>query len=324
MRAFPKVLGFVLVALAAFPAVAQAGEVVLGNGDVLHGKVWKEGHSVVIDHPVLGLITLSPAHFRTAVVDDPPAPADLVALTANARPVLCDPPETIDPALTPKCKSPWNLAVGFGLSLEGGNTDKQQVNFDLEAGYAWRRRNRLSLRAFTFYEEARNVQTEGKYDATLRYDRDVSARGYVFGLWLNHRDDFADILFRTGWVAGYGHHIIKREKEFLRAEVGAGAAVENRATIPTFSTATAYAGVHYKRTFGKGDYFEGRGWVIPYLDEIDLTPRRLELRYGHPIRRHLDVTASFLLDYVPHPPAGLKSEDPKFVLGLRWRPTERD
>jgi len=324
MRAFPRILGFVLVALAAFPAVAQAGEVVLGNGDVLHGKVWKEGHRVLIDHPVLGLITLSPAHYRTAVVDGPPAPADIVAVTANARPALCDPPETIDPALSPKCKSPWNLAVGFGLSLEGGNTDKQQIHSDLEAGYTWRKINRLSLRAFSFYEQAQGVQTEGKYDATVRYERDISARGYVFGLWLNHRDDFADILLRSGWMAGYGHHLIKREKQFLRVELGAGAVVENRAAIPTFSTVAAFAGAHYKRTFGKGDYVEARAWIIPYLDRTELSPSRLELRYGHPIRTHLDLTASFLLDYIPDPPPGLSSEDTKFVIGVRWRPTERD
>ena len=238
------------------------------------------------------------------------------------RRVLCDPPELVDPKLTPKCKSPWTFAIGGGLSLDSGNTDKQIYNYDVEAGYSWGGRNRLTFRSFAFYEYANGVQTEGKYDGMLRYERDLAGRSYFFAQGLAHRDDFADILLRTGWVAGVGRHFIKRKNEHLQGEIGAGAATENREGIPSFETAVLYAGADYKRTFRRGDYFQAKAWTLPYLDHSGFSPSRLELRYGHPLRKHLDVTASFLLDYVPDPPAGIDSADTKFVIGVRWRPTD--
>lgn len=317
----------VLLALL-FPGLAEAGEVVLAGGDVLHGKVWKEDGVVHVDHPALGLIKLSPRHYKSATLDAPEegglekaAAAD--PLTGLARPILCDPPALVDPKLTPKCKSPWHFAIGAGLSLDGGNTDKQKYNYDIDIAYSWRKKNRLTFKSFTFYEYANGLQTEGKYDALLRYERDLNARTYVFGQGMAHRDDFADILLRTGWFAGVGRHFIKRKKETLKGEIGAGAGTENREGIPAFSTPVLYAGGQYHREFRRGDYFDATAWVMPYLDHTGLSPSRLQLQYGHPLRDHLDITASFLLDYVPDPPPGIRSSDTKFVIGLRWRPTDR-
>ena len=49
-----------------------------------------------------------------------------------------------------------------------------------------------------------------------------------------------------------------------------------------------------------------------------LSPSRLELRYAHPLRDHLDLTVGFLADYVPDPPGDLEPLDTKFTFGIRW------
>ncbi len=55
------------------------------------------------------------------------------------------------------------------------------------------------------------------------------------------------------------------------------------------------------------------------LGEVELSPMRLELTYAHPIRKHLDVTAAFIANYVPEPPDGIDPLDTKVVLGIRYR-----
>ena len=326
----PLLLPILLLLLLAVADRAEAGEVVLANGDVLKGKVWRKDGVLHVEHPVLGPIQLSAAHYTKATLDEPEKVVDPItglpaASTAStARRVMCDPPKTLPTSVQRKCKSPWDFEFGFGVSLDSGNTDKQLYNVDLHTAYEWNRINRLSFRALTFYEYANGVQTEGKYDGFLRYERDVSARGYVFALWQAHRDDFADILLRTGWFVGYGHKFIKRKNELLQVEVGAGAVYENRSDIPEFETATAYAGARYERTFRTGDYFKAMAWTTPYFDNSGLTPSRLELRYGHPIRSHLDLTASFFVDYVPEPPPGIDPYDTKLIFAIRWRPIDKE
>ena len=310
-------LGFVL------PAPAWAGEVTLVGGDVLHGRTWKDDGILHIDHPALGLIQLKPQHYASATLDEEDAAIDPVTAALGVRPVLCRPPAEVDPAVAPACPSPFDFSIGAGMAIDGGNTDKQQFNLDADAEYRWRNRSTLTFRTTNFYERANGVQTEGKYFASLRYQRDLTARTYLFGLWLAQRDDFSDIELRTGWQVGVGHYLMKREKQQLRAEIGGGFTVEQRKDQPRLETPSAYAGAIYRNEFGAGDYVEAHAWTVQYLDSRGLSPYQLQLRYGHPIREHLDITASFLLDYVADPPAGIRSTDTKFVLGLRWRPTKK-
>ena len=60
--------------------------------------------------------------------------------------------------------------------------------------------------------------------------------------------------------------------------------------------------------------------MTPYVDYTERSPTRLELTYVHPLRRHLALTAGFLLDYVPDPPEDIKSYDTKVTFGIRWTP----
>ena len=216
------------------------------------------------------------------------------------------------------CPSPWEFAIGFGISNETGNTDKFGINADLMAAYSWGP-NRIRWRINTFYEEAQGTQTEGKYFSNLRYTRRISPRGSLFALWTIDRDDFADINIRNGWFVGYQHEFIKRKRTTFRGAIGAGTVIEDRSDTPTFETAALIAELDYKHEkFSNGDIFEAMYYIIPYLDNTDLSPSRLELRYAHPLRDHLDLTVGFLADYVPNPPNDLEPLDTKFTFGIRF------
>ncbi|MFV1958322.1 MAG: DUF481 domain-containing protein [Planctomycetota bacterium] len=325
-RSIPVVLGLVLVA--AWGSRAQAGEVVLANGDVLHGRVAASGRQVLLVHPDLGEIAFDRAKLRSCVVDEglpseagpttTPRPAPALAVVTRAP--IGPPPPAVQPKEDGASKRPWDLGVTFGLSDENGNTDKFALNFDVEAEYRWRR-SRLSGRIRTSYEEANAVQTEGKYHTLLRYDRRVSPRGTIWGKWISDRDDFADLLLRTGWYAGYEHDFIKTKRTTWSTSAGLGYLIEDRVNVPLLKATSAFLGTSFAHEFSKGDTLRVDYWIMPYLENTDRSPMRLELRYAHPLRAHFDVTAGFIFDYVPNPPErGIRPWDTKLVFGVRWKP----
>jgi len=313
---------------------ARADTVTLSNGDVLQGEVTEHETGVQLEHPVLGTLEIPKERVTRIVRDDgaatpaaipmppappPPTPCSPCAPCAEVRPAAPCAPACATESVE-KCPRPWDLAIGLGLSNETGNTEKIKVNTDVEAEIRWRGLNKVHWRASAYYEESDGAQTEGKYFSTVTYTRRISPRGHLFGLWLVDRDDFADIMLRTGWFVGYGHDFIDTKATTFSGALGAGAIVEKRKNQPTLETAAALAQLEFAHDFAFGDRFEALARVIPYLDEVELSPWRLELRYIHPLRKNLDVTAGFLLDYVPEPPPGIESYDTKLTLGLRWSP----
>lgn len=316
------------------PWIGTAGEafadtVTLANGDVLHGEVREVDGRIRIQHALLGTIDVA----RTDVTritregETPPAPVPAAVVAATAKRVTgpCAPCAKAAPCAeaaeetAEECPSPWDFSVGFGISNEAGNTEKFQLNADLMAAYRWGR-NRLRWRVNSFYEEAAGVQTEGRYSSNLKYTREITARSRLFGLWILDRDDFADIELRNGWFAGYGYDFIKRKRTTFSGAIGAGFVTEKRTDEPLLTTAALFAELEYKHEFSTGDSFEAKYYVIPYLDQTELSPMRLELLYAHPLRDHFDLTAGFLGDYVPDPPGTIKPYDTKITFGVRWKP----
>ncbi|MDF1701653.1 MAG: DUF481 domain-containing protein [Planctomycetota bacterium] len=296
---------------------AHADSITLTNGDVLRGEVRDSGDFLVIDHPVLGRLQIPRSDVEAFDMPHGPAPAPGPA-TIRA-PVTADCGCAFEATPDP-CKRPWDFAFGAGLSNDAGNTIKTKLNLDLEIGYRWNRRNSLSWRGTSFYEEANGEQTEGKYTSNLAYKRDLSRRSRFVATQLLSRDDFADILLRTGWFLGYEYDFVKRKRTTFSGGLGAGAGTERRAGFPTLTTSALLAHLAYRHEFEQGDSFLATANAVPYLDEIERSPLQLELRYLHPLRDHLDLTVGFLIDYVPEPPGDFRSYDTKFTFGLRWRP----
>ena len=302
-------------------APAEAGEVRLQNGDVLRGDVRKEGGVVVLEHPVLGELRLEKTKLTSYILGAAPATAAAVSSPAPCvAPAASKVTREPVPEETKKKKRPWDLAFTLGLSDENGNTDKFIYNLDLEGEYRWGL-NTVDLRLRTSYEEASHIQTEGKFHGLASYARKVSPRGSVWGKWIADRDDFADLLLRSGWFVGYSHDIVQKEKTKFTASLGAGYVYEDRKDTPALETAAFLGVLDFSHEFCHGDTFRANYWIIPYVDETERSPMRLELRYAHPLRAHFDVTAGFIVDYVPDPPQpGIDPYDTTLLFGFRWRP----
>ena len=310
---------------------ARADQVMLTNGDILTGEVRDSGDFLVLDHPVLGTLTIprsdvaswdNAVKARTATgAERGSAPGATTAANAPSRiapltPICPVPPVRLAPD---PCARPWDFAVGLGLADDAGNTDKTRLNGDIEAAYRWRR-NEVDWRASAFYEESRGVQTEGKYSSLLGYRRRLTKRGSFRALALLQRDDFADILLRSGVFGAYEHAFVQTSSVRLSTSVGLGAVRENRDGFPSLRTMTAFAGASYEQDFKAGDSFELRAYMVPYFDSFERSPYHLSARYIHPLRYGLSLTAGFILDYVQDPPGDVRDYDTKFTVGLRWSP----
>lgn len=307
----------VVTALMMASAPAHADSITLTNGDVLRGEVRDSGDFLVIDHPVLGRLQIPRSDVEA--FDMPRGPAPVPGPATIRAPIAADCSCAFEAAPDP-CKRPWDFAFGVGLSNDAGNTIKTKLNLDLEMGYRWNRVNSLSWRGTSFYEEANREQTEGKYTSGLVYKRDLTRRSRFVATQLLSRDDFADILLRTGWFVGYEYDFVKRKRTTFSGGLGAGVATERRDGFETITTSAMLAHLAYRHEFQHGDSFLATANAVPYLDELERSPLQLELRYLHPLRDSLDVTVGFLIDYVPEPPGDFRSYDTKFTFGLRWRP----
>lgn len=307
-----------------FAAPARAGEVTLANGDRLTGSLVKQDDQLVLQHPDLGTLRIDESRVRSYVLDagkgGRSAPSNSPPCTVLTRKEVCAIPDAPPAGGKGGATRPWSLSFTLGLSDENGNTDKFAYNIDVEGEYRWRR-NRLRARFRSSYEEDSSRQTEGKYHGLVEYSRRVSARGRAWGRWQLDRDDFADLILRTGMFAGYGHDVVRTERTRFGAGAGVGYVIEERSSIPRLETASFLALLDFEHEFRHGDTFRAAYWIAPYVEETQRSPMRLELRYTHPLRAHFDATASFILDYVPDPPEpGIEPYDTALVLGLRWRP----
>ena len=209
---------------------ARTDEFVLKSGDRLRGEVTRVESGYRLVHPVLGDLTIPAKDVETVVRGSP------ATIAASApTPEICTrcpvPPEEKRSA----AKRPWTFWIGVGLTNDSANTEKFQWRLDTEASYRWRT-NRIRGRLNWFYEESSGVQTEGKFFASLIYERQVWSRGFLFAMGILDRDDFADILYRAGWFVGYGRDLIKREKTSFTLKLGAGIVVESRKDVPVIQT----------------------------------------------------------------------------------------
>jgi putative salt-induced outer membrane protein YdiY len=315
------VLAFAGVLLLSTPA--SAGEVVLTNGDTLRGAVVVDGTSLLIDHPVLGRLRIplaGVASHETGPEATSPVAAAAVATLASAPAGTtvqcpCEPEASED---AKKCPKPWDLSVFLGFGQERGNTEKVTFNPDIEGSYKWGP-SRLYGRFRGNYEESFAARTEENYHGELKYERSLTSRSRLWGNWMVDSDLFEDLIYRSGWFAGYGYDFVKTKRTTFEGAIGAGYVVEERRRVGRLYTPSLFASLHYKHEFRHGDSFEARYWIAPYLQDTERTPMRLELRYAHPLREHLDLVASYILDYVPDPP-DVEPYDSKFILGIRWKP----
>jgi putative salt-induced outer membrane protein YdiY len=184
-----------------FASVAQADEIVLETGDVLVGDIVEETEDgIVMEHPMLGRITIPAAQIK------PP-----------------DPPEPVNPGLFgTRFLEGWSRQLSAGMSGAAGNTTTFNIDAQLSMKHETDRHRGNWLSAF-FYATSDDEATTNRF--ITAYEHDLlfeNSRWFVFGTGRYDYDDFKAWDHRIAISAGGGYEFFKADFFELRGRTGIG------------------------------------------------------------------------------------------------------
>jgi putative salt-induced outer membrane protein YdiY len=188
------------VILAASAALAD-DEVVLQSGEILKGRIVERNDiEVVLDHPVLGKVTIPAGRVKSAVRE-------------GEKP----PPEA------PRWKSKFEA----GMSGAEGNTDTLSATLGLVADLD-KPRDLWHFETRYFLKETDGETTESRYYALLRKDWrfEKGTRYTFFAEGRYDRDQFQQWDQRATAAAGVTYKFIEKERLFVAFRVGGAATKE--------------------------------------------------------------------------------------------------
>lgn len=117
--------------------------------------------------------------------------------------------------------SPWSGNAELGFIDTSGNTDTRSTNgaFELKhTGEHWD--TSLKLSALTSKEQG--ITSKEKYNAAVKFDRNLSERSYLAIDATQERDRFNGFEYQSTLSVGYGYRAIKEDKMNLALEAAPG------------------------------------------------------------------------------------------------------
>ena len=185
----------------ALASVAQAAQVELESGDVLIGEIVEDNEDgIVLDHPLLGRITIPRADLK------PP-----------------DPPEPPNPGLFgTSFMEGWKRNISAGMSGAAGNTSNFNIDIQMKLENKTERHRQNWLTAFFYATNAGSTSTNRFLTA---YEHDwllQDSRWFLFGAGRYDYDDFKAWDHRIAGSAGVGYELFESDFFELRSRVGFG------------------------------------------------------------------------------------------------------
>jgi len=238
LRMIVGVMGLLLACTGAL-GQAQPGDRVdaaMTSGDVVRGViVSQDADKLVLDHPVLGQITIPMKNLAKMTVVPAEAPPPAAPAAAKAAEAASVPPATPaapspppPPAVLPDPDSFWE---GWKGSLELGVNGSEGNSQALSA------RGAINLKRETskIVTTAGFLYTYGTQDGdknldhaelNLRNDWKIGSPWRIYATGKSEYDTFQDWVWRTSVFAGLGYEIIKNDDTLLLGRLGAGVTKE--------------------------------------------------------------------------------------------------
>lgn len=211
--------GVAVVLLAASSVCAQTPghqvDATLSSGDVIRGVlVSDDGTNVVINHPVLGQLTLAKKSVSAIAVVPEAAPP----------PPPPPPPPPAVPEVKPDPDSffkGWTGNVELGLNGSDGNT--QTLSFRAAVnGKRETSKTVTTAGVLYLYGTQDGDKNQDRAEFNLRNDWKITPPWRIFAIGKAEYDTFQDWVWRTSAFAGLGYEFIKNDKTLLLGRFGAG------------------------------------------------------------------------------------------------------
>lgn len=226
-------LAFALIFLGSFafgrpidPGMLREGVdavLTLDNDDVIKGRIMSvTADSAVIEHVVLGLLTIPIARINSAAVTETPEEAKHVAAEAAKAVAPPPPPPPIPEEAKLSFWDGWTGFVAAGLNGSDGNSE----TFNGRAALGLKRTtDEMESIVDATYNYATDSGEKSKSRGELFFRNDWFFRESPWGFFAQGRaeyDEFQDWDYRVSAFAGPTYTVIKNDRTTFRLRAGAG------------------------------------------------------------------------------------------------------
>ncbi|MEM8783387.1 MAG: DUF481 domain-containing protein [Planctomycetota bacterium] len=284
------VAGLALGAAAAFTASVTAEQVELTSGDTLTGEIVSEtDESLVMDHPVLGRVTIAKDQIK-----QPEAPLEPTTMAEQSAQMFAD---FVDSWFFPG----WDKSVAAGFSGTEGNSETFNIYASVATGFE-DEEDRWKFDANYFRNSTDGEVTQNQFRAVLFKDWLLPESDLFY--WAQGTaqfDQFTDYETRLGGFAGVGYALIDDDVNQLLLRAGAGGQYEF-GDVNEF-TPEALLGVDWKWIISETQTVTLFNYLYPALDPAFSEFRNLsgamyevELAAGDGLKLRLGVENEFVSD----------------------------
>lgn len=232
-------------------------------------------------------------------------------------------PEDARAQLTIKEDDQWRYAMGVGASWASGNSSSKSVNVTADAVKATAY-DKWTLYGRLLYGKDADQTTTDQVSAGARYDWDISARWFHFGIvdWL--RDRPANLAHRVSVNSGLGYHIYKRDEGFWDVFAGLGYSHDNLIVETevsdtqrsNYGRAELLLGQQSQHRISDTATLKQRLSFLPSLEDSDSYRGVFDVTLSVAINNRFDLNASLNYRYNSQPGTGLDRADVLFVTGF--------
>jgi len=296
----------------------------LQNGDRLTGELKSETtESLILQHPVAGVLTLPKSQITRREQLKPAAPAaaqPTAPVRAAASPPMPDSPATNAAAeLSPEPWLPgwirpfttnWHGKVQVGLDLGFGTSDRQTFYANAEVNHTYGR-----LRNFAEYHLAYGT-TDGREAANrmngqLKTDVDLfqSRRLYVYHTAGAGYDEVRQISLEFNEGAGMGYKVLQRPRLALNLELGMQYQNLNYVNAPNRDFVSARAGESLTWKVTDKLSLTQRLSFLPNVDNFADYRLRFDLSASYPLLTRVTLNLNVIDQYDSRPPPNVDSND---------------
>jgi putative salt-induced outer membrane protein YdiY len=216
----------------------------------------------------------------------------------------------------------WDGSVFAGYNQTTGNTEKAAANIKAEALRSFER-SEFSLKGGISYSETDNNMDTQKWDALVRYSRDLgnAEQWYNFYQINADHDYFADIYYRVTPGVGLGHHLFNSEKFTWDIDAGLGYRVTrhrvNTATDDEVMTALVHT--FAKKRILQNGFLSEDFTIYPGLENDAGYVLKSETTFTNPISESIDLQIKYIVDYDSSPAEDKKKTDIQFITGIAYK-----
>ena len=342
-----------LILSAVFAGISAADEVVLTNGDAIHGDIVSLADGkLVLKTVYAGDVTINWAEVKSVSTASSIAveTKDGIRLSAvlikSDKGVVVSPVEegvngnliltpngiaylgkaAEDEAATQRMLAAANPTAFALMAKWSGNLDlsytehrgnSEDTVLSIKAKFKKEsKRDRFTIEGAYDYAEALGARTVTKGALALRYDYNVTDRMFTWLQLMEEHDYFADVDLRSTAGGGIGGKLI--DKSTLKLEFRTGLTyvdTNNIDPVPDTNSAGTLAGINLGWDIAKGLTFSQ---VVEWQYGFDEGDHRIHAAstLRRMLNKNLSMTLSFIDDFNDSPAPGKKKEDVTLFAGL--------